>query len=63
MFINKFLSIGQTAELFGVGVVTIRRWCKSGKLISARRTFGGHRRFSLAYLRKLLGEKVPSNII
>jgi putative resolvase len=63
MLLNKFLSIGQTAELFGVAVVTIRRWCKSGKLISTRRTFGGHRRFSLAYLRELLGEKVPDKVM
>ena len=63
MIINKYLSIGQTAELFGVAVVTIRRWCKLGKLVAAKRTFGGHRRFSLVYLRELLGEKVPSKVV
>jgi putative resolvase len=63
MHLNKTLSIGQTAALFGVAVVSIRRWCTSGKLIVTRRTFGGHRRFSLSYLLEILGEKVPNKVV
>lgn len=40
------LSIGKTASLLGVSVVTLRRWNKLGKLISFR-TFGNHRRFNI----------------
>ena len=40
------LSIGKTAALLGVSVVTLRRWNKLGKL-SSFRTFGNHRCFHL----------------
>jgi excisionase family DNA binding protein len=55
MINENYLAIGQTASLFGVTVATIRRWCKSGKIKESTRTFGNHRRFSLNYLRNLLG--------
>ena len=63
MLINKYLSIGQAAKLLGVSVVTVRRWCKSGRIKESMRTFGDHRRFSLTYLRELLGDKTPEKII
>lgn len=62
MLLNKYHSIGQTAELFGQSVVTIRRGCKSGKVKVSRRTFSGYRRFSLAYLYELLGKKIPDKV-
>ncbi len=40
------LSIGETAELLGVSVKTVRRWADSGQLKSTR-TPTGHRRFNL----------------
>lgn len=41
------LSIGETAEILGVSVKTVRRWSDSGKLKSVRSP-SGHRRFNLA---------------
>lgn len=43
---TESLSIGKTASLLGVSVVTLRRWNKLGKLTSFR-TFGNHRRFNI----------------
>jgi predicted site-specific integrase-resolvase len=43
---TESLSIGKTAFLLGVSVVTLRRWNKLGKLTSFR-TFGNHRRFNI----------------
>ncbi len=43
---SQSLSIGHSASLLGVSVVTLRRWNKLGKLTSFR-TFGNHRRFHL----------------
>jgi excisionase family DNA binding protein len=43
---TESLSVGKTASLLGVSVVTLRRWNKLGKLTSFR-TFGNHRRFNL----------------
>ncbi|HAS8538285.1 TPA: IS607 family transposase [Vibrio vulnificus] len=52
---NKYLSIGETAELLGVSVPTVRRWQRSGKLKESHRTIGNHRRFSIESIRELLG--------
>mgnify|MGYP006445556101 CR=1 FL=1 len=49
------LSIGGFASALGVSVVTIRRWCRSGKIREAFRTPGGHRRFSPEQVSKILG--------
>ena len=50
------VSIGRAAKLLGVSVVTIRRWCASGKMKEKYRTAGNHRRFCLSLLRRLRGE-------
>ena len=39
------ISVSEVAELFGVCTTTIRRWDKNGKLNSALRTMGNHRRY------------------
>ena len=40
---NKLLSIGQTAELLGISIDTLRRWDSSGRLKSIRTGPKGHR--------------------
>jgi len=50
----QMLSIGEAAELLGVAVSTLRRWEIEGRLIPSYRTHGGHRRYSLALLYKIL---------
>ncbi len=40
---KELLTIGKTAELLGVSVMTLRRWDENGKLISVRKKEGGNR--------------------
>lgn len=47
------LPIGEVARLAGVTVPTVRNWERDGK-ITAVRTLGGQRRFSLAEVQALL---------
>ncbi|WP_408607576.1 MerR family DNA-binding transcriptional regulator [Halovibrio salipaludis] len=49
------LSIGAFASAVGVSVVTVRRWCRYGRIREAFRTPGGHRRFTPNQVRKVLG--------
>ncbi|BBM82199.1 resolvase [Candidatus Uabimicrobium amorphum] len=49
-----WISIGKVAALFGVTTQAIRLWTYEGKL-SARRTLGGHRRYNLEEIEKILG--------
>jgi len=54
---NLLYSISPAALLLGVSVTTIRRWHRAGK-IRCFRTVGGHRRFALSEIRRvLLGKK------
>lgn len=48
------ISIGKVAEMFGVTPQTIRNWIKQG-IFRVQRTIGGHRRFALEEVQKLLG--------
>jgi excisionase family DNA binding protein len=41
---DKYVSIGRAAKMLGVGIPTLRRWDKEGKL-PAERTPSGHRRY------------------
>lgn len=50
---SRKLTAGQVAELFGVRVETVRRWCETGK-IRCTRTLGGDRRFDAEYVQQLL---------
>jgi predicted site-specific integrase-resolvase len=49
------LSIGAFASAVGVSVVTVRRWCRCGRIREAFRTPGGHRRFSPNQVRNIPG--------
>ena len=53
---NEHFSVGKTAQILGVSVVTIRRWDKQGKLPSIFRTFGNHRRFNITDIYRLLNK-------
>ncbi len=50
-----YLSISQASSAVGVSVSTLRRWEREGKLKSAYRTLGGHRRYALSDLRESVG--------
>ncbi|SHF29016.1 DNA binding domain-containing protein, excisionase family, partial [Acidocella aminolytica 101 = DSM 11237] len=47
---ERFVGIGEAAEVLGVSITTLRRWEAEGKLV-AEHTPGGHRRYDLAKLR------------
>lgn len=50
------LSLGQAAQALGISTTTARRWADDGRL-GATRTAGGHRRFALSEVRRLLAER------
>jgi molybdopterin-binding protein len=50
---------GEVAELLGVSVDVVRRWCDEGALASDR-TQGGHRLIDGADLARFLGEQEPA---
>lgn len=50
------LTIREAADAIGVSVETLRRWSASGR-IGTLRTAGGHRRFSLAEVRRISAER------
>lgn len=47
---NRLVGIGEAAKALGVAITTLRRWDRSGKILSEH-TPGGHRRYNLAKLR------------
>jgi len=53
-------SIGIAATVFGVCVKTLRRWDKNKKIICFR-TIGGHRRFSIKEINRILNQKTRQN--
>ena len=59
---NEHFSIGKTAQLLGVSVVTIRRWDKQGKLSSIFRTFGNHRRYDIHDINKIINKNKQKTI-
>jgi len=52
---NNFIKISEAAKIIGVTTKTLRDWEKQGK-IKCVRTFGKHRRYKLADIKKLIGE-------
>jgi len=55
---DRLLRPREVAELFGVRPTTIARWSRAGRLTPVF-TPGGHRRYSRAALRALLGQETP----
>ena len=55
-------SIGIAAAILGVCVKTLRRWDKSKK-VTCFRTVGGHRRFSIKEINRILNSKIKENKI
>jgi excisionase family DNA binding protein len=50
---DRLLQPGEAAQLLGVDRRTLIRWHNAGK-IPAHRTLGGHRRFRLSVINKIL---------
>lgn len=50
---------GQVAELLGVSVDTVRRWCDEGRLMTTR-SVGGHRLVSGSDLARYLSERADA---
>ncbi|WP_210499565.1 IS607 family transposase [Vibrio crassostreae] len=63
MLKEKLLSIGETAEMLGVSVPTVRRWQKAGKIQEKQRTLGNHRRFSHQEINKSLGLEPVKKVV
>lgn len=55
--VDKLLTPGEVARLFGVDPKTVSRWADNGKL-DALRTLGGHRRYRADEVHALLGGAV-----
>lgn len=58
--VNPRIPIGRAAEMVGVSIDTLRRWDRSGKVMS-RRSPGGHRYFLLSDLEEVFGTKYERN--
>jgi excisionase family DNA binding protein len=54
---RQWLTLKEASDFLGVHFTTLRSWADSGE-ISVFRTPGGHRRFSLADLRRFLDDRV-----
>lgn len=57
---DKLLTLKETEELLNVSKSTLQRWDNSGKLV-ALRTEGGHRRYKLSDIEKILGKDENDN--
>jgi excisionase family DNA binding protein len=55
---EQWLTPAEVAALFGVHPKTVTRWAK-GRRLAFIRTLGGHRRYRLSDVRKLLSESPP----
>lgn len=53
--VDRLLTPGEVARLFGVDPKTVSRWADAGKL-NALRTLGGHRRYRAVEVQELLDE-------
>ncbi|NTW89464.1 MAG: MerR family DNA-binding transcriptional regulator [Candidatus Moranbacteria bacterium] len=59
---EEYISIGKAAKILGVTPTTLRAWDKNGKL-TAIRTPGGSRRFSVRKIRIFLGDSLYNQAI
>lgn len=57
---DKLLTLKETEELLNASKSTLQRWDNSGKLV-ALRTVGGHRRYKLSDIEKILGKGENDN--
>ena len=53
---DRLLTIKETGKLLNVSKQTLQRWDNSGKLIAIR-TEGGHRRYKLSDIEKIINMK------
>jgi len=53
---QTLLSINKVAQLLGVTTKTLRNWDSAGKLCPIR-TLGGHRRYSVVDIQKIINVK------
>lgn len=58
---KHYIGIGEASILLGVCRTTIRRWDKDGK-IQCYRTPGGHRRFSLIEIERIVSNDIISDV-
>ena len=56
------LSLGRAAEALGISTTTTRRWADDGRL-GVTRTAGGHRRFAVSDVRRLLAARGSPAIV
>ena len=54
---DRLLTIKETGKLLNVSKQTLQRWDNSGKLIAVR-TEGGHRRYKLSDIEKVINNKI-----
>ena len=55
------LAIGQTSNMMGISISTLRRWHRSGHFVPDFFTVGGHRRYSIIKIKEFLGDFVATS--
>jgi len=60
---KKIISISEAAYILGITTKTLRRWHQAGKLLPKFRTIGGHRRYELRDILKIIEPKNQINKI
>ena len=58
---KKLISISEASIILGVTTTTLRRWNQSGKLIPKFRTLGGHRRYELETIIRIIQPNINKN--
>ena len=59
---KHYLTIGEASVRLGVCLTTLRRWNRDGK-IHCYRTPGGHRRFALIEVERIISENVTEKVV